>query len=105
MEIKKININQINPAPYNPRKDLQPDDLEYKQIEASIDCFGLVEPLVWNSRTKNLIGGHQRFKILVSKGHKEIEVSIVDLDLEREKALNIALNKVQGAWDKGKLAV
>ncbi|MGD0573405.1 MAG: site-specific DNA-methyltransferase [Sedimentisphaerales bacterium] len=105
MEIKKIPISEINPAPHNPRKDLQPDDPEYKQIEASIDGFGLVEPLVWNRRTKNLVGGHQRFKILVRKGCTEIEVSVVDLPLEKEKALNLALNKVQGSWDKEKLAL
>jgi len=105
MELKKIAVSEINPAPHNPRKDLQQDDPEYKQIEASIDGFGLVEPLVWNRRTKNLVGGHQRFKIMVNKGHKEIEVSVVDLDSEREKALTIALNKVQGAWDKEKLTV
>ena len=105
MEIKKILVSEINPLVNNPRKDLQPDDPEYKQIEASIDVYGLVEPLVWNQRTKNLVGGHQRFKIMVSKGHKEIEVSVVDLDLDREKALNITLNKVQGIWDKEKLSL
>lgn len=105
MEITKLPLSKINPAPHNPRKDLQPDDPEYRQIEASIDGFGFVEPLVWNRRTGNLVGGHQRFKILVRKGYRGIEVSVVDLDLEREKALNIALNKVQGTWDKEKLAV
>lgn len=99
----RLAVNEINPATHNPRRDLQPDDPEYKQIEASIDGFGFVEPLVWNRRTGNLVGGHQRFKILVRKGYKEIEVSVVNLDLEKEKALNIALNKVQGTWDKEKL--
>lgn len=104
MEIMKIKINEINPAPYNPRKDLKPDDPEYKRIEASIDEFGLVEPLVWNRRTKNLVGGHQRLKILIQKGVKEVEVSVVDRDIEQEKALNISLNKVSGKWDMDKLA-
>ena len=104
MEIMKIKVSEINPAPYNPRKDLQPNDPAYKRIEASIDGFGLVEPLVWNRRTKNLVGGHQRIKILIKKGYKEVDVSVVDLDLEQEKALNISLNKVSGAWDMDKLA-
>lgn len=104
MEIIKLPVSKINPAPHNPRKDLQPDDSEYKQIEASIDGFGLVEPLVWNRCTGNLVGGHQRFKIMIHKGYKEIQVSVVDLDLEKEKALNLALNKVQGSWDQEKLA-
>jgi DNA modification methylase len=104
MEIIKLPITEINPAPYNPRKNLQPDDPEYKQIEDSIDRFSLVEPLIWNRRNKHLVGGHQRFKVLVQKGFKEIEVSVVDLDLEHEKLLNIALNKVEGQWDGPKLA-
>jgi len=105
MDIRKIRIEEINPAPYNPRKDLQPDDPKFKQIEGSIDSFGLVEPLVWNERSGNLVGGHQRLKVLIQKGCKEVDVSVVDLDPEQEKALNIALNKVQGAWDESKLAV
>lgn len=104
MNIKKIPISEINPAPYNPRKDLQPDDPEYQQIEASLDMFGYVEPIVWNPRTKNLIGGHQRFKIFVRKGYKEVYVSVVDLEPHLEPHLNIALNKVRGLWDKEKLA-
>ena len=104
MEIIKIKVSKINPAPYNPRKDLKPDDPEYKRIEASIDGFGLVEPLVYNRRTENLVGGHQRLKVLKQKGYTEVEVSVVDLDIEQEKALNISLNKVSGAWDMDKLA-
>lgn len=105
MEIRTVPKGDIIITANASRKDLQGDELEYKQIEASIDDFGLLEPLVWNRRTKHLVGGHQRFKILVKKGYKEIEVSVVDLDLEREKALNLALNKVQGLWDKKNLAV
>jgi DNA modification methylase len=105
MKIQKISVNRINPAAYNPRKDLQPDDLEYKQLAKSIEEFGFVEPLVWNRRTGNLVGGHQRFKILLAKGLKEVEVSVVDLPLKKEKALNIALNKISGDWDEHKLAL
>ncbi len=105
MEICKIPITQINPAPYNPRVDLTPDDPEYKKIEKSIATFGYVEPLVWNKRTKTLISGHQRLKVLIAQGKKEVEVSVVDLPLSKEKALNIALNKIEGRWDDDKLAV
>jgi len=101
---RKVEISKINPAPHNARVDLKPKDLEYQQIEASIDKFGLVEPLVWNCRTENLISGHQRLKILIQKGEKEADVSVVDLDLEGEKALCVILNKVQGRWDENKLA-
>jgi len=103
MEIRKIPIDQINPTEYNPRKDLQPDDPEYEKLKKSIREFGLVEPLVWNKRTGNLIGGHQRLKILIENGIKEVDVSVVDLPENKEKALNIALNKIQGDWDLLKL--
>lgn len=104
MIIKKIDITKINPAPYNPRKDLQPDDAEYQKLLKVIDKFGLVEPLVWNKKTGNLIGGHQRLKILQKRGDTKIEVSVVDIDLNEEKALNLALNKISGEWNKEKLS-
>jgi len=104
MKIQKIAVNKINPAPYNPRKDLRPDDIEYKQLVKSMDEFGCVQPLVWNRRTGNLVGGHQRFKVLLAQGVKQVKVSVVDLSLEKEKALNIALNKISGDWDQQKLA-
>lgn len=105
MKIRKIPVSMINPAPYNPRIDLQPGDPEYEKLKRSIEEFGYVEPLVWNERTGNLVGGHQRYKILVNEqGATEVEVSVVDLDETREKALNLALNKIRGDWDEEKLA-
>ncbi len=104
MLIRKIQIQKINPAPYNPRKNLKPDDSEYQKLLRSIDEFGYIDPLIWNKKTGNLVGGHQRFKILLAKGLKEIEVSVVDLPIEKEKLLNLALNKISGQWDREKLA-
>ena len=103
MRIEKIPVNKINPAKYNPRKDLQSDDPEYKKLAKSIREFSLVEPLIWNEKTSNLVGGHQRLKILKELGYTEVEVSIVNISESREKALNIALNKIQGNWDYPKL--
>lgn len=103
MRIQVIPIDKINPAPYNPRKDLTPDDPEYQKIRRSIEEFGYVDPLVWNKRTGNLVGGHQRLKVLKELGYQEVECSVVDLDPSREKALNIALNKIEGEWDLPKL--
>jgi len=105
MEIKKIKVSGINPAPYNPRKDLKPGDVEYEKLKKSIESFGYVDPIVWNCRTGNLVGGHARLKILIEQGVEEVEASIVDFPLEKEKALNLALNKIQGDWDEDKLAV
>jgi DNA modification methylase len=104
MKIQSIAVTKINPAPYNPRKDLKPGDPEYEKLLRSIEEFGCVEPLVWNSRSKNLVGGHQRFNVLLARGQTKVDVSVVDLSPEREKALNIALNKISGDWDPRKLA-
>lgn len=104
MDVRKIPIAQINPAPYNPRKDLQPDDPAYQRIEKMLDSFGYVVPIVWNKRTGNLVGGHQRLKVFQSEGRKEVEVSVVDLTLEQEKILNAGLNNIHGENDPLKLA-
>ena len=103
MRIEKINIARLNPAKYNPRKDLQPEDNEYQKLKNSIDTFGLIEPIVWNENTGNVVGGHQRLKILIENGITEIDCVIVGLDDLNEKALNIALNKISGEWDDEKL--
>ncbi|MBI4718556.1 MAG: DNA modification methylase [Planctomycetes bacterium] len=104
MQIKTIPIKRINPATYNPRVDLQPGDADYDKLQRSLEEFGCVEPLVWNRRTGNLVGGHQRLKILAAQGEAQVEVSVVDLPLPREQALNLALNKIGGDWDERKLA-
>ncbi|MBT9167760.1 MAG: Nucleoid occlusion protein [Syntrophomonadaceae bacterium] len=104
LKIIKLPINQLIPAAYNPRKDLQPGDKEYQKLRRSIEEFGYVEPIVFNRLTGNVVGGHQRLKVLLELGHTEIDCVVVELDLRREKALNLALNKIQGEWDEGKLA-
>lgn len=103
MKIKKKKIKELIPAEYNPRKDLKPGDEEYEKLKRSIETFGYVEPVIWNEATKRVVGGHQRLKVLEDLGHKEIDVVIIHLDEEKEKALNIALNKISGDWDKEKL--
>ncbi len=105
LTLRTISIKQVNPAPYNPRIDLKPGDPEYEKLKRSLKTFGCVEPLVWNKRTGNLVGGHQRFKVLREQGAERVEVSVVDLPLAKEKALNVALNKIQGGWDEERLAV
>ncbi len=104
MDIRKIPIEKLNPAPYNPRQDLRPGDAAFEKLRRSMSEFGCVEPIVWNERTGNVVGGHQRLKVLAEGGAAEVEVSVVDLDPDREKALNLALNKITGAWDDVLLA-
>ena len=105
MKIEKLNISKLNPAEYNPRKDLQPGDAEYEKLKRSMEQFGYVEPVVWNKTTGRVIGGHQRLKILVDMGLNEVDCVVVEINEEREKALNIALNKINGEWDTDKLAM
>ena len=103
MVIELISVDELKAAPYNPRKDLQPGDAEYEKIKRSLNEFSLVIPIVWNKRTKHVVGGHQRLKVLMSEGATEVYVSVVDIPLAREKSLNIALNKVSGEWEKESL--
>jgi DNA modification methylase len=104
MNIQKMKINKIKPADYNPRKNLKPGDSEYEKIKRSLLDFGFVEPLIWNEQTQTLIGGHQRLTILQELGYDEVDVVVVHFNKDKERALNIALNKIQGEWDKEKLA-
>jgi DNA modification methylase len=104
VDIQKIAADKLNAAKYNPRKDLKPGDPEYQKLKRSIETFGYVEPVIWNKKTGNIVGGHQRYKILKEQGTAEIECVVVDMDEAEEKALNIALNKVSGEWDIPKLA-
>ncbi len=104
MEIRKVSIEKLNPAAYNPRKDLKPGDSEYEKLKRSIEEFGYVEPVVWNKATGNVVGGHQRLKVLRDLGQTEIDCVVVELDEQREKALNLALNRIQGEWDETKLS-
>lgn len=103
MIIKEVEAIKINPAPYNPRVDLQPGDEEYEKLKRSINEFGYVEPLIWNEQTGNLVGGHQRYKVLMESKPKHLQVSVVNLTNAQEKAMNIALNKIGGDWDEFKL--
>ena len=52
--------------------------------------------VIWNKTTGRVIGGHQRLKILLSMGMDEIECVVVEMDEQKEKALNIALNNISG---------
>jgi DNA modification methylase len=104
MIIRKVQVTDINPAEYNPRKDLKPGDPAYEKLKRSMTEFGYVEPIIWNEETGNIVGGHQRYKVLVAEGHKEVECVIVKMSPEREKALNVALNKVTGDWEFEALA-
>ena len=98
--IKNIDINLLKEAEYNPRKELDPKT--YEKLKKSIQEFGEAQPLVVNS-DYTVIAGHQRLKVMKRLGFKEVECKVLNLTKEREKALNLALNKIQGEWDNDKL--
>ena len=87
--IEVHKVSDLKPAPYNPRRI---DHASMAALEKSLLKFGVVEPIVWNKRTGHVVGGHQRVKALNSAKVKETSVVVVDLSLEDEKALNVALN-------------
>lgn len=105
MQIELKQVTDLLPAEYNPRKDLKPGDKEYEKLKRSIEQFGYVEPVIWNQTTGRVVGGHQRLKVLMDMGITEVDCVIVEMDVEKEKALNIALNKISGEWDNDKLAL
>jgi len=105
MDIQTLPVAKLAPAEYNPRKDLKPGDPEYEKLKRSITEFGYVEPVIWNRTTGHVVGGHQRLKVLIDTGVTEVECVVVDMSEEKEKALNVALNKISGDWDKEKLSL
>ena len=102
-QLKVLPVGVLRPAAYNPRKKLKPGDKEYEKIKNSITEFGFADPLVVNA-DMTIIGGHQRLTVAMDLGYTEVPCAVVDIDKVREKALNIALNKITGAWDDSLLA-
>jgi len=94
IEIKKIE--DLKPAPYNPRKSNKKQE---EKLTDSLKKFGVVEPVVYNENTGYIVGGHFRVRELKKLGYKEIECVIVNLSEEDEKELNIRLNANTGEWD------
>lgn len=95
-----VPIGELIPATYNPRKWSEDTTT---QLTESMKRFGLVDPIVVNSavdRKNIVIGGHFRLKVAKDLGYKEIPVVYVDIpDVEKEKELNLRLNKNIGEWD------
>lgn len=119
MEIEKIKITDIKPAEYNPR-NISSEEL--KKLENSISTFGLVDPIIINLKNNKIIGGHQRYEVLINQhmldndfygelnlirmgdiGWIFTETDLTLEDEDHEKALNLALNKISGEWDFEKL--
>ena len=102
LNMEERPLSDLHPAEYNPRVALAPEDEEYKRIKRSIETYGYADPIIINS-DGTIIGGHQRYNVLLDLGYDTAHVVIVDLDKNAEKALNVALNKISGEWDDEKL--
>lgn len=103
LEISYVSISELIPADYNPRKMTESDR---RAISASIKTFGLVDPVIVNrhpDRMNIIVGGHQRTVIASELGYTEMPCVFVELDLEKEKELNVRLNKNTGRFDEIKL--
>jgi DNA modification methylase len=101
MIIEKKKLSELKPAPYNPRQSTAKQE---KHLKASLEKFGVVEPIIYNKQTGYIVGGHFRVRELTKLGYKEVECVIVDLNEEDERELNIRLNANTGEWDWDSLA-
>jgi len=104
METRVFKLDELNAAEYNPR-EIEKENLD--GLSESLVSFGYLQPIVVNIRdNKNVIvGGHQRYKILILKGIKKAECVIIDVDDITEKTINISLNnpEIAGRWNLNKL--
>ena len=89
-------ISELKPASYNPRK-ISSDALG--RLTKSLSELGNLQPITWNAKTGNIVGGHQRLKCYSALQKEEVDVWAVWLDEAQEKAANIALNKLSGEFD------
>ena len=115
MQLDKIKLVDINPAEYNPRKiDIE----EYETLKQNIEQYNLVDPIIINLKNNRIIGGHQRFKVLLEDSDNYKTLNLLKLgdigwvfneselhlkDEDDEKILNLSLNNLSGYWDTGML--
>jgi hypothetical protein len=95
-KIIQKNLKDLKPAPYNPRTI---SDQAMKGLAASLEKFGLVQPIIWNKQTNRVVGGHQRVAVLIERGEETAQCVEVDLAEKDEMELNVALNNLNGDWD------
>ncbi len=100
----KIAISTLRFAEYNPRQITRS---VIESLKKSMKRFKCVVPIVINTykgRGNVVVGGEKRVRAATELGWKEIEYTTVNIPLEDEKALNLALNKIEDKWDDAKLA-
>lgn len=104
LNIVYVPVGALKPAEYNPRK-ISKEALE--QLKESLARFDLVDPIIVNDARKRknvVIGGHMRLRAAKELGHKTVPVVYVNIPkLDKEKELNLRLNRNTGEWDFEKL--
>ena len=95
MKIEQIKASKLKPATYNPR---QISTKQFKDLSKSIATFGLVDPIIVN-KDFTVIGGHQRLKVLNEMQTDTIPCVVLNLSKEKERELNVRLNKNTGDFD------
>jgi DNA modification methylase len=105
INIQYVDVSELRPAEYNPRKA---SEKECRDLKASIQQYGLVDPIIVNSAAERqgiVIGGHFRLRMAVELGFTKVPVVYLNIpDLKREQELNLRLNKNSGQWDYDLLA-
>lgn len=99
IKITQVAISNLKPAIYNPRVMTSKQESD---LTTSIEQFGIIDPIIANCNSERMnvvIGGHQRLKIAKKLGYTEIPVVYTNLTEDREKILNLRLNKNTGSWD------
>lgn len=101
VEIEKMNLADMISPPWNPR-EITPEDME--KLERSLNEFGYIDPIIVNRHNNHIVGGNQRYTALKRLGYTEVDVIFVNIpDINKEKQLNVALNKISGEWENEKL--
>lgn len=99
IEQRMVRVEEVHPADYNPRI-ISSEEME--QLKHSIREHGFTEAITVN-KDMTIIGGHQRIRAAKELGIVEVPAIVVDLPKDRERTLNIALNKIKGEFDEDKL--
>ena len=99
-EYREVLLADMHPSGYNPRYDLKPGDIEYERLRKSVIKNGLLQPIVWNEYNGNIVGGEQRWKILMEIGVVKCICAVTHIENpEDEMAANLALNRAHGRFE------
>jgi 23S rRNA G2445 N2-methylase RlmL len=99
--IEIVNRRDIHGADYNPRKTTES---ARKKLRAGLKKYGLVQPIVVNKQTMNIVGGHQRINemdTIIRKPDYQLSVAMINVSEKDEVGLNVFLNNqsAMGEWD------